>query len=663
MTMSKKTLFYSLALLALLCPTASATVQIVSMTPTRKQPQVIGATITWSVVATNSNTGLLTFQFNIARPGGPFVMVKDFNVGSPDSGTWTSQPFVWTPTGVEGIYQIQVVIKDFKSGETASKTITYQVTPLVTGSTPVTAPTANALVALFSAPSCAAGSSMRVVFQEQSKSTPPSTTTWVSCHPPATMTFEIAGMYPETTYSMFSQTVTGSKMTNGPTVSFTTRALPTRFPFPAFKVKVPAGPETDTAPILFYNMVQLGGGTHFPDVGTDLSGRILWYYYSGTQFDLVTRPLQNGGFLSVQAGPAWNPASQQGQLLRQVDLAGNVIRETNTGAVQQQLLAMGAVNGNPCNAVPKPAPVGAGCLSAFHHDAIQTLPNGFTAVIASIEKIFPAGTHGDTSGLPVDVVGDMIVVLNANWQVVWYFDVFQHDSGPPELDINRPAVLGGTCTEGQTGCPPIFLLGAGIAPKAMDWLHANTIYYSPVDGSLLFCLRNQDWVIKIDYGNGSGTGNVLWRMGPGGDFTFNNIYNDPWPWFSAPHDPGMESASLMTIFDNANTRVSPPPLGLGNGNSRGMALLVKEMQRQVTPVLSADLGVYSSAMGSAQILSNGNYLFCPGIVVVTLNVMSSYAIEILPTPGTGTGTQVLNVQGAEAYRCWQMRSMYSPPIT
>jgi hypothetical protein len=664
MKISTKTLLFSLAASVLLCSPVFATVQITSMTANRKSPQVIGTSITWTVTATNSNSGLLTFQFNVARPGGPFVMVKDFNVGSPNAGTWTSQPFVWTPTGVEGVYQIQAVIKDFKSGETASKTVSYQVTPLVTGSTPVVVPTANALVALFSAPSCAAGSSMRVVFQEQSKATPPSTTTWAACHPPATMTFQIAGMYPETSYTMFSQTATGSSMVNGPPLTFTTRALPTRFPFPNFQVLVPPGPETDSAdPVLLYNMVQLGGGTHFPDVATDLSGRIIWYYYSGTQFDLVSRPLQNGGFLGIQSGPAWNPASQQGQMLRQIDLGGNIIRETNTGAIQQQLLLKGAVNANPCNALPKPAPVGAGCLSAFHHDAIQTLPNGFTAVIASVEKIFPPGTHGDTSGLPVDVIGDMIVVLNANWQVVWYFDVFDHDGGAPELDINRPAVLGNTCVSGQTGCPPVFLLGTGIAPKATDWLHANTLYYSSRDGSLLFCLRNQDWVVKIDYGYGSGTGNILWRMGPDGDFTFNNIYNDPWPWFSGPHDSAMESAGLMTIFDNGNTRVSPPPLGLGSGYSRGMALSVNEAQRSVTPVLSADLGVYSSAMGSAQLLSNGNYFFYPGIVLVTLNIIRAYSIEILPVPGTGTGTQVLNVQGPEGYRAWQMRSMYSPPAT
>ena len=228
--------------------------------------------------------------------------------------------------------------------------------------------------------------------------------------------------------------------------------------------------------------------------------------------------------LSIQDGVAWNPASQLQQLLRQTDLAGNVVRETNTGAIQQELIALGATGLGPCNAISSPAPVGSSCLGAFHHDAIQTLPNGYTALLADVEKIFPPGTQGDTSGLPVDIVGDTIIVLNQNWQVVWYFNAFQHDggcppSGPCQLDINRPAVLGETCVVNQPGCPPMFLLGTGIAPLAKDWLHANSLYYWPTDtfggasGDIIWSSRHQDWVMKIDYNNGTGTGNILWRMG------------------------------------------------------------------------------------------------------------------------------------------------------
>src|ERR1022692_3092406 len=77
---------------------------------------------------------------------------------------------------------------------------------------------------------------------------------------------------------------------------------------------------------------------------------------------------------------------------------------------------------------------------------------------------------------------------------------------------------------------------------------------------------------RPDYNNGTGTGNVLWLMGLGGAFAFNNIYADPYPWFSHQHDAEIYNTATgeFTVFDNGTTRVAPPPIGLGSGNSRGM---------------------------------------------------------------------------------------------
>jgi hypothetical protein len=684
---TRKSIICHLAgLLATVCAPAHAAVAILSTQPTLSSPQVLGTTINWVVKATDSNTGPLTFQFKVAAPGGSLVLARDFNVGTLSNGTWTSPAFAWTPTSFEGTYTIQVVIEDFTTvpPQAASHKVTFQVTPLATGSTPVATPTANPLVALFSAPSCAAGSTMRVVFQEQSLSKPATTTNSVSCHPPTTMNFEIAGMYPSTAYNMYSQTITGGVAVKGSTVSFTTGALPSNVPFPPFKTIVSPDAQTDSAAdALLLTPIQFGTGTAFPAVATNLSGQIIWYYYylnSPSHFALITRPLPGGAFLTLPNGSAWNPASAAGQYLSEIDLAGNVIRQTNTGIIQQELLAMGATDAAPCSSIPSPAPVGAACLGYFHHDAIQTLPNGQTAVIADIEKIFPAGTQGDTSSLPVDIVGDMIVVLNSNWQVVWYFDAFQNDSGNGELDINRPAVLGETCSTDQTECNTMFLLGPGIAPLAMDWLHANSLYYDPQDGSIVWSSRHQDWLIKIDYNNGSGAGNILWLMGPDGDFSFTNIYNDPWPWFSHQHDAGIQGNGLgnLTLFDNGNTRVAPPPVGLGSScgpsdcDSRGMALTASVTAGlpcapsltpcgQVSPVLSVDLGAFSEALGSADLLSNGNYFFLAAFIPYSPTVDGSASIEILPTAGTDTGTQVFNLDGTLSYRGWRMPSLYQPP--
>jgi arylsulfate sulfotransferase len=667
MRIQNRSLVYLFGCLVILSLPAHATVQFVSITPSVTSPQPVGTSISWTVTATDTNSGPLTFQFNVAAPQSPFTLARDFNVGTLSDGTWTAPPFVWTPTGLGGAYQIQVIAKDFLSGESASQVITYQITALVTGSSPVVVPTAHPLVALFSAPSCPAGSTMHVVFQQQSKKTPAQVTNWQNCHPPAALTFEIAGMYPGATYFMFAQTNTGGTLTNGTSVTFTAGPLPTGVPIPRYQVSLTPQTGADTTDtIILHNLLSFTHGTYFPGWATDLSGKVVWYYYSpGGHSNTLTRPLPGGTMLFIADGAAWNPNATTQQYLRQIDLAGNIVRETNTGAIEQQLVALGATDGRPCSVIPRPAPVGAACLGGFHHDAIQTLPNGALAIIASVEKIFPPGTQGDTSGLPVDIIGDMIIVLDSNWRATWYFDTFQHDSGAPQLDINRPAVLGATCVSGQSGCPPILLLSPGIAPTAKDWLHANSLYYWPPDGDIIWSSRHQDWVMKVDYANGTGTGNILWRMGHDGDFTFNNINNDPWPWFSGQHDVGIENngAGPLTLFDNANTRASAPPLGLGSSDSRGMALTFDENSMQVTPVLSQDLGVFSTAMASAQLLPNGTYFFQPAIVFVNLSYVNSNCIQILPTPGTVNGSQVYNIEGPESYRAWQMPSLYAPPTT
>jgi len=657
-------LFHLAALVALLGAPAYGTVQIVSLTPSLVSPQLLGTSIAWTATATDSASGPLTFQFNVGLSGQSLALVQDFNVGHLKSGVWTSPPFVWVPTTAEGSYQIQVVIKDFSSGETTSQTASYTINPLVTGTTPVAVATANPLVALFGAPSCAAGSLMRVQFQPRGQGLPPSDTNYVDCNPSATMNFEIAGMYPSTTYTMFSQTVTGGKTTSGPPITFTTGPPPSNISFPPFQTNVPPGRGSG---LLLFNPVTFGGESTDASVAVDLSGKLLWYYIPQPAKDIVlTRPLPNATLYTLQSGKAWDPANSHLQFLRQIDLAGNIIKETNIGVIEQELLALGATDAQPCAAIAKPAPVGSACLDGFNHDAIDTLPNGDTAALIVMEKIWPPGTQGDTSGLPVDILGDMIVVLDTNWQVVWYFESFQHAGGPPQLDINRAPVLGNTCKSGQRGCPPLGLAGTGIATKVPDWLHGNSLYYWPQDSDILWSIRNQDWIAKLDYNNGTGTGNVLWLLGPCGDFTFNNIYNDPWPWNSAQHDVGMENAGAgpLTIFDNGDTRVSAPRKstacmpGLGMGDSRGMALTVDESTMQVTPVLSVDLGVYSSSSGSAQLLPNGNYFFLAAQVKGR-----SYSIEILPTPGTDTGTQVLNLESVSGYRAWRMPDLYHPPIT
>ncbi len=113
---------------------------------------------------------------------------------------------------------------------------------------------------------------------------------------------------------------------------------------------------------------------------------------------------------------------------------------------------------------------------------------------------------------------------------------------------------------------------------------------------------------------------MIWHLGAGGDFTIANppsgsclvstIPGNPnvIPWFTHQHDASFQfqdDASgdgfmLLTVFDDGNTRHDKCP---GTQNSRGMVLLIDEPARQAYMETLADLGTYSFALGSAQLLT------------------------------------------------------------
>ncbi len=46
-----------------------------------------------------------------------------------------------------------------------------------------------------------------------------------------------------------------------------------------------------------------------------------------------------------------------------------------------------------------------------------------------------------------------------------------------------------------------------------DWTHTNAVIYSKDDGNLIISIRHQNWLVKIDYNNGAGAGDILWKLG------------------------------------------------------------------------------------------------------------------------------------------------------
>ncbi len=357
-------------------------------------------------------------------------------------------------------------------------------------------------------------------------------------------------------------------------------------------------------------------------LATDLNGNIVWYGPSDVTY--LTRPQTGGTFLALYENNAALPAQQ---FFREFDLAGITVAETNAVQVSSELVLRGA---HPIN--------------AFHHEA-RKLPNGNYLVLAEYDTILTGvqgpGSQPPVSGTAVDVIGDVILVLDRNLQVLWSWDSFDH------LDTTRQAILGETCAAGNAGCSPWYQ-----AAVANDWLHGNALQLTP-DGNILYSMRNQDWVIKIDYENGAGSGNILWHLGNAGDFQI--ISSDPSPWFSHQHDANFEADNVsFLVFDDGNVRNATNPAA----DSRGQVLRLDQQNKVATLVLNADVGTYSSAVGSAQALPNGDYHFDSGFIYVpSTGALVSQSVEVNASADIVYGIGFAGIE----YRTFRMQDLYTAP--
>ncbi len=566
----------------------------VSLTASLPSGQPVGTQVTFSGKAAGGS-GSTQYRFEVMPPGGAaFSVMRDFNA--------TGQ-FPWAGL-IEGAWQIRVTAMD-SSNATAQAVQSYNLLTRISGGAPAVSSTQNPLVALYSAPPCSSGL-VQVRYRLSSS------TTWqnapaYSCKGPLSLNFYVAGMRPASSY-ILQQINSSGGVTAGPQLTFVTGSLP--FTMPATTLITAPNSSTSSEGVLLTSFVTSASGTQIGSVATDLAGNPIWYYAALDQQSqsrsYYTRPVFGGtGFAILRNNQNFNT------IFREFDLAGNIVRETNAARVAQQLKSMGKDG-----------------INFFSHEGLR-LANGHTLTLGSAERLL---TNVQGPGT-VDVLGDVVIDLDQNFQVAWAWSTFDH------LDQSRAAVLGESCQSNST-CGPLYL-----AATANDWTHCNSINYLAADGSITVSSRNQDWVFKIDYNNGTGTGNILWRMGNQGDFTINST--DPYPWFTHQHDFNFDGTNYH-VFDNGNTRV-----GQNGGNSRGMVLSVNEAARTVTPILAADLGFYAFAWGSSQRLANGDSQFMAGGLS---GVTADQSLEV-----TAAGVKNTNIQfQSNAYRGFRMKDLWTP---
>lgn len=318
----------------------------------------------------------------------------------------------------------------------------------------------------------------------------------------------VAGMLGQTSYHMQAHIA----LADGATLTDTDHSFTTGVPPITSRVDVTTS-GTPQPGIEMWN-------TLIPDMpaqvfASDLKGNVLWTYtYQGSSLDTIQgiQLLPNGHLLllisylsSLTAGTADKQPNTL-NLVREVDLAGNTIRQITMDQLNKSLAAQGYDL----------------TLKSFHHNVLA-LPNGHWVLMAAYPKPEP--------GYPNGVLGDVLVDVDQNSNPDWVWNAFDH------LDLNHH-------------------------PMAFpDWTHSNYMLYSPDDHNLLLSMRHQNWIIKIDFEDGKGSGNVIWRLGEGGDFKLENG-TDPTDWFYAQHGMGFFSPNSTGVFklglmDNGNDRIFP----------------------------------------------------------------------------------------------------------
>jgi arylsulfate sulfotransferase len=471
------------------------------------------------------------------------------------------------------------------------------------------APTANPQVALYTiAPP--ADASVTIQFGQ---TTNYGLTTWTQPTPTgggAVGTF-VAGMLANTTYHMQATVKFASGLAFTDTDhTFTTKAL-TAVQIPKLTATTTPG-MTPQSGVEFLNLISTGGQV---SVGvTDLAGNMLWGYNAPPGvFSNGAKQMPNGHFLINFNTSA--VADGTDSIIQEVDLGGNVVWQL-TAAQLNQALATATCAG--CNIT----------VVGTHHD-FAILPNGHLILIAAQQKV-ETGLTGFPN--PVTVTGDVLIDLDQNHKPVWLWSEFDH------LDVNRHPF------------------------SFPDWTHTNSVVYSPDDKALIISIRHQFWVIKIDYNNGQGTGNILWKLGFQGDFTLANG-TDPIDWFYAQHDANVASMNSsgvfqLILFDNGNNRILDTSGNICGTTtpciSRVPIMQLDESAKTATIEWVDNLSpVFSFFGGNAELLTNGNVEFDECASMAT----SAAIFEVTKTTPPQTVWQ-MQIPGQNVYRGFRMPSLY-----
>ena len=208
--------------------------------------------------------------------------------------------------------------------------------------------------------------------------------------------------------------------------------------------------------------------------------------------------------------------------------------------------------------------------TTFHHD-LTPLPNGNFLILGRVNKTINVVPLGGDVSVQVDTLEE-ITPSGAQvrfWSADDHLDTQYY---PSELSQNGPPY---------------------------DWTHANAAYYDAQEDRVLLSARHLHWIVGINWSSGE----VDWKLGPGGDFTLDGVAED---WFYAPHAPMADGEGRLLVYDNGNERPG------GSAYSRGVLIGYDEVAMTASVEWEYQIIPQTLFLGDADRLSNGNVLLTAG---------------------------------------------------
>ena len=294
--------------------------------------------------------------------------------------------------------------------------------------------------------------------------------------------------------------------------TFHTRSLPVEIP--SFEVERDELKETLPGYLLMSRMDKKPGFIIF----TNLEGKVVWYHLTpGTtvqtvSYDSIHRTLQ----CITGTHPTQNYACEGMMVL---DLYGRVL-----------------VRKNIANLYP-------------HHD-IKRMPDGNLVMVHFVPKTCDLTSQG--GGKEDTVMGDGILVMDMQGNVVWQWDCFSVLNPAEDPDIIRPV--------------------QGLLPdKRGDWLHVNSVSFDEKgDFYITSNWLSQLWKIERS------TGRLVYKLGKGG-----TVSMDKEKFMSGVHNSTPLSPDRIMVFDN----------GMAATQSRVSIFTVDPLAQSVTESKTIDLPV------------------------------------------------------------------------